>query len=139
MDELIFHVLQGSSMYQGGVCASINSADLRGRGVCLWSVLNCGPTCVCKCNMMRVPFGEQRARPTDRLGCDANATGVLCTPYMCTAFFPFKLGASPPQKKICCFARSIDTTTSNPVIPTKTARPGLFPREMLGGWLSWVF
>ena len=39
----------------------------------------------------------------------------------------------------CCFARSIDTTTSNPVIPTKTARPGLFPRDMLGGWLSWVF
>ena len=39
----------------------------------------------------------------------------------------------------CCFARSIDTTTSNPVIPTKTARLGLFPRDMLGGWLSWVF
>ena len=42
-------------------------------------------------------------------------------------------------KKTCCFARSIDTTTSNPGIPTKTARPGLFPRDMLGGWLSWVF
>ena len=28
-----------------------------------------------------------RARPTDHLGCDANATGVLYTPYMCTAVF----------------------------------------------------
>ena len=27
------------------------------------------------------------ARPIDRLGCDANATGVLYTPYMCTAVF----------------------------------------------------
>ena len=42
---------------------------------------------MCKCNMTRVPFGERRARPTDRLGCDANATGVLYTPYMCTAVF----------------------------------------------------
>ena len=32
-------------------------------------------------------IGEQRARPTDRLGCDARATGVLYTPYMCTAVF----------------------------------------------------
>ena len=31
--------------------------------------------------------GERRARPTDRLGCDANATGVLYTPYVCTAVF----------------------------------------------------
>ena len=43
--------------------------------------------CVYKRNMTRVPFGERRARPTDRLGCDANATGVLYTPYMCTAVF----------------------------------------------------
>ena len=33
------------------------------------------------------PFGEQRARPTDRLGCDANEMGVLYTPYMCTTVF----------------------------------------------------
>ena len=42
---------------------------------------------MCVRNMTRVPFGEQRARPTDRPGCDANATGVLYTPYMCTAVF----------------------------------------------------
>ena len=42
-------------------------------------------------------------------------------------------------KKTWCLARSIDTTTSNPVIPTKIARSGLFPRNTLGGWLSWVF
>src|SRR5215216_4262107 len=74
--------------YYRSSLSSINSPDFRGQGVCLWSVLNCGPTCVCKRNMMRVPFGERRARPTDRLGCDANATGVLYTPYyMCTAVF----------------------------------------------------
>ena len=99
MDELIFRVLHGSSRYQGGVCASINSADLRGRGVCLWSVLNCGPTCVCKRNMTRVPFGERRARPTDRLWCDANATGMLYTPYMCTTVF----------LRLCSMAQSMDT------------------------------
>ena len=43
--------------------------------------------CVCKHNMTRVPFGERRARPTDRLGFGTNATGVLYTPYMCTAVF----------------------------------------------------
>ena len=26
-------------------------------------------------------------RPTDHLGCDANATGVMYTPYMCTTVF----------------------------------------------------
>src|SRR4051812_38121660 len=69
-----------------------------GRGVCLWSVLNCGPTCVCKGSIMRVPFGERHARPTDRLGCDAHATGVLYTPYMCTAVF----------LRLCSMAQSMD-------------------------------
>ena len=77
----------------------INSTDLRGRGLCLWSVLNYGPTCVCKRNMTRVPFGERRARPTDRLGCDTNATGVLYTPYMCTTVF----------LRLCSMAQSMDT------------------------------
>ena len=47
----------------------------------------------------RVPFGEQRARLTNRLGCDANATGVLYTPYMCTAVF----------LRLCSMAQSMDT------------------------------
>ena len=109
MDELIFRVMQGSSrhqrlyntslvLYYRSSPSSIKSPDLRGRGVCLWSVLNCRPTCVCKRNMTRVPFGEQRARPTDCLGCDANATGVLYTPYMCTALF----------LRLCCMAQSME-------------------------------
>ena len=36
--------------------------------MCLWSVHNCRPTCVCERNMTRVPFGEQRARPTEPSG-----------------------------------------------------------------------
>ena len=55
--------------------------------------------CVCKRNMTHVPFEEWRARPTDRLGCDANATGVLYTPYMCTAVF----------LRLCSMAQSMDT------------------------------
>ena len=66
MDKLIFRVMQGLSrqqrrglhqrLYNTSLVLSlvslslslpsINSPDLRGRGVCLWSVLNCGPTCV---------------------------------------------------------------------------------------------
>ena len=44
-------------------------------------------------------FGERRATPTDHLGCDANATGVLYTPYMCTAVF----------LRLCSMAQSMDT------------------------------
>ena len=38
-----------------------------------------------KLNMKHAPFRERRARPTNRLGSDANAMGVLYTPYMCVA------------------------------------------------------
>ena len=49
--------------------------------------------------MTRVQFEELRARPTDRLGCNANATGVLYTPYMCTNVF----------LRLCSMAQSMDT------------------------------
>ena len=60
--------------------------------------------------------------------------GVVSVP----PFFLLNLVLRPLKRKLGG-SRSIDTTTSNPVIPTITARPGLFPRDMLGGWLSWVF
>ena len=62
----------------------------------LWSHM-----CVCKRNMPRVPFGERRARPTDHLGCDANATGVLYT--VLRKYVP------PFFLRLCSMAQSMDT------------------------------
>ena len=70
-----------------------------GAGECAYGRFSISVPHVCANAMTRVPFEERRARPIDRLGCDVNATGVLYTPYMCTAVF----------LRLCSMAQSMDT------------------------------